>query len=123
MSEFTVEFRIRCEAEFADSVTSHMGLKASHERYYEDKFIWGYDGTDKYDEPVYWNDLEEGLNFVMTKLESKLEIIRSLSKQHECIWWCGHFLDTPNEGSILSSHCLKRMAEFGIDYFLDTYCR
>jgi hypothetical protein len=40
MSEFTVEFRIRCEAEFADSVTSHMGMKASHERYYDNKFIW-----------------------------------------------------------------------------------
>lgn len=123
MSEFSIEFRIRCRAEFADSVISSMGLTASHKRYYDEKFVWGYNGTDEYDKPVYWKDLEEGLIFVMAKLESKLETIQDLAKQHECIWWCGHFLDGPNEGSVLSSYCLERLAGFGIDYFLDTYCK
>ncbi len=60
MKNFSVEFRVMCDSEFADAVISEMGLVASHLRYTNDKFIWGYDGTDKYDEPIYCTTSKKG---------------------------------------------------------------
>lgn len=123
MSEYSVEFRIICDVRSSASVVSEMELTASTLIYSDDKFVWGYNGTDKLDEPIYWNDLEAGIDFVMQRLLHRLHVIQRLSKEehYECVWWCGQFVRGVNGSSSLSSGCLAKLADFGVDFYLDSY--
>lgn len=122
MNEYSVEFRIKVPADDKTNLADVIGIKHSSVRQLPDGTDWwGFNGGDG-EAAIYWTDLAEGLEFVLARLESRLETVRQLSKKYECIWWCGHFHESFDGGPTFSPALLLRLSNIGVELFIDTYC-
>ena len=68
-----------------------------------------------------WESLEEGLAFVLDRLQGTEGIFATLKDEFEVQWWCGHFQSVFDGGPQLSSSVLERLARFGAGLFIDNY--
>ena len=111
-----------------DRVTAETGLNpcdVSHAELDPDgtvlhKSRWAYNGggeSDTYE----WDKLEEGLEFVLERASSSVDIFKKYGTNNLVTWWCGHFQSTFDGGPTLSPGLLKRLGDFGADLFIDNY--
>jgi hypothetical protein len=132
MKEYTVEFRIHGRDLDPSQVTSLLGLEPSLVRLVGDPrsgnanwvdAMWSYNGFPESAGSVTWPSLEEGLNFVLEKLWPVREGMQTYKSNCKLILWCGHFQSTLNASTTLSSEILKKLGDFGVELFIDTYCQ
>jgi hypothetical protein len=129
MHEYTVELRIYGETLNPSAITSELGLQPSIVRRAGDSIgtksyqyaLWGYNGSKADDTPIRWKSLEDGLAFLLTKLDHLKSKVEQYKSQYKIIFWCGHFQSTFDGGPTLSSSMLKRLGDFGIELFIDNY--
>ena len=131
MNEYTVEFRIygvdldvtavTNELQIEPSISRLVGDRRDKARQWEDA-MWSYNGFDSAQGIKSWNSLEEGLNFVLDRLWPVRSSILNYQSTYKVILWCGHFQSSANGGTTLSPSTLKRLAEFGVELFIDNYC-
>ncbi len=123
---YTVEFRIYGEKLDPESITRELGLQPC--RVVKEAILrphgriepmWGYNGVG--DQETDWDSLEEGLDFVLTRLWPHRTTIASYTQVATFIWWCGHFQSSLDGGPTLSAGLLSRLGEFGVELFIDNY--
>jgi hypothetical protein len=129
MHEYTVELRISGAELVPATVTQVLGVQPCSvfevgERKAEGKVwnqaLWGYNGFPS-DTPNYWPSLEDGLTFLLDRLEPFRSQIDSYKQKYEVVWWCGHFQSSFDGGSTLSVKLMRRLADFGVKLYIDNY--
>ncbi len=129
MHEYTVELRISGADLVPATITQALGLEPSIVRQVGehrgagkvwDKALWGYNG---FPSPPHnsWVSLEDGLNFVLSRLEPFRGQLDCYKQDHDVIWWCGHFQSSFDGGPTLSAGLMRRLADFGVDLYIDNY--
>lgn len=130
MDEFTVEFRIHGTDLDVSAVTAALGLEPSLVRHVGERrnaiaiweeAMWSYNGFAESAGSVTWPSLEDGLRFVLEKLWPFKEAIESYKRSYKVILWCGHFKSHSNASTTLSPDILKKLGDFGVELFIDTY--
>jgi hypothetical protein len=130
MHEYTVEFRMYGESLDPESISNELGLSPSIVRHIGDKWIgkevwdqacWGYDGAHEPDGISHWDSLEEGLNFLISKLLPHKNKIGYYNSIYELELWCGHFQSSYNGGPTFSPDLLRKLADFGVSLVIDTH--
>lgn len=125
---YTVEFRI-FDIDPA-SITKDLGLEpcqiwtkgTERVRGRVDPNMWAYNGS--CDKGTSWQTLEEGLNFVLSKLVDRHQAIQKYKEiGGRIIWWCGQFHSGFDAGMSLSPLLLRKLSEFGAELFIDSYCQ
>jgi hypothetical protein len=115
MHEYTVEFRISGAELVPTSIMQELKLEPClvrevGERRGEGKVwhkaLWSYSGFPS-GALKYWAPLEDGLNFILEK--------------YDIVWWCGHFQSSFDGGPTLSARLMQRLADFGLDLYIDNY--
>ena len=129
MHEYTVELRITGAELVPSAVTQALGLEPSSvreigERRSEGKVweeaLWGYNGFPT-DTPSYWTSVEEGLTFLLDRLEALRSEVFNYQQKFDVVWWCGHFQSGFDGGPTLSATLMRRLGEFGVDLYIDNY--
>ena len=129
MHEYTVELRIHGAELVPANITADLGLEPSLVREVGERrsnatvwkeALWAYNGFSP-DDQRSWTSLEEGLAFVLDKLEPVRLQIDNYKQHYDIVWWCGHFQSSFDGGPTLSSRLLQRLADFGVELFIDTY--
>jgi len=69
----------------------------------------------------YWVSLEDGLNFILDRLEPVRIQIDNYKQKYDIVWWCGHFQSSFDGGPTLSARLMQRLADFGVDLYIDNY--
>ena len=129
MHEYTVELRIEGEMLEPDLVTSEMRLKPSLSRVVGErqgkpstfsfsKALWVYSASAR---GVPLDSLDQGLNKIMNRLESRGHHLRRYAREFDVYWWCGHFQSSIDGGPTFSPKLLQRLAEFGVPLRMNTY--
>lgn len=124
---YTVDFRIESETLNSGEVTRLLNLEPSQTNYANNKDIslWVYNGELNANEenPTLeeWENIEDGLVFLLEKLMPKKEIILSNFKEHKRFFWCGYFQRSLNGGAIFSPKLLKKLAEFETEVIIRNY--
>jgi Domain of unknown function (DUF4279) len=133
MHEYTVEFRISGAELVPADVTQELGLEPSIVREVGERrsegqgwaqALWGYNGlflhrNDGSNPPGSWASLEEGLTFLLDKLEPLRARIDKYREKYEVVFWCGHFQSTFDGGPTFSAKLMRRLGEFGVELYLD----
>lgn len=130
MHEYTVELRIHGSDLDLSSVTDSLNIKPSMTRSVGDsktgarsqEAMWSYNGFPESVGSKSWSSLEEGLAFVLDRLWSVRDKIKSINSRYRVILWCGHFQSSFDGGPILSAEILQKLGDFGVDLFIDNYC-
>ena len=73
------------------------------------------------DEIIHWSNLEDGLNSLLNKLSQKQEKIKQLQSKYSVDLFCGMFSSSFDGGPAFSPKLFKRLAEFGVELFIDCY--
>jgi hypothetical protein len=129
MHEYSVQFRIIGPELVPAIITQALNLEPClvrqvGERRGEGKVwneaLWGYSGFPSSTAKL-WSSLEEGLNFILDKLEPFRFQIENYKKKYDVVWWCGHFQSSFDGGPTLSATLLRRLADFGVDLYIDNY--
>jgi hypothetical protein len=129
MHEYTVELRISGAELVPATVTLALGLEPSSvrelgerrsERRVWDEALWGYNGYPS-DTPRFWTSLEEGLSFLLDRLEPLRSEIDNYKQKYDAVWWCGHFQSSFDGGPMLTAELMGRLADFGVDLYIDNY--
>jgi hypothetical protein len=68
-----------------------------------------------------WSSLEEGLNALLLDFQHRIDPVRHYQKTFHVALWCGHFSSSFDGGPMLPPTLLKRLAEFGVELYIDTY--
>ena len=127
MHEYTVEFRISSAELVPATVTETLGLEPSlvrqvgekrSERTVWEQALWAYDG---FPPDRYWTSLEDGLIFLLDRLEPLQSQIDNYKQSYDLIFWCGHFQSSFDGGPTLSAGLLRRLGAFGVDVYIDNY--
>ena len=79
----------------------------------------GYNGRDS-TEALEWLSLEEGLAFLLDKLQPVKQRLSRL-EDHQILFWCGHFQSSFDGGPTLSPFLLAALGDFGVPVFIDNY--
>jgi Domain of unknown function (DUF4279) len=124
---YTVELRLFGTMD-PDVVTAETGLQPCDVQRAEidqegkmlQKSRWAYNGRGQ-SGSYEWDTLEEGLEFVLERVSSSVDIFKRYGANQLVTWWCGHFQSSFDGGPILSPRLLKRLADFGADLFIDNY--
>jgi hypothetical protein len=122
---YTVELRVYGESVDPDAITRETGLQPCRTRVAGSRIgsqtyaegMWAFDGGGQHD----WESLEDGLVFVLDQLSGLEGSFNEYRRDHEVIWWCGHFQSSFDGGPVLSSRLLERLAAFGVQLFIDNY--
>jgi hypothetical protein len=134
MHNYSVEFIIyseNCNLNIED-ISLNLGItptdirqrgepKSPYKTY--EQSIWGFSVNPEHGSEVLWDSLEDALEsllIVFMPLKSKIE---EYSKTFNIAIWCGHFTSSFDGGPTFSPQILKKLGEFGVELFLDTYCR
>ena len=129
MHEYTVELRIQGVDLVPATVTEKFGLEPCtvrevgeriSERKVWDEAVWGYSGFPT-GSAKFWPSLEEGLTFLLDKLERHQSLIDSYKQRYDIVFWCGHFQSSFDGGPTLSASLLRRLADFGVELYIDNY--
>ena len=129
MHEYTVELRISGAELVPATITQALGLEPSlvrqvGERRGEgkvwDQALWGYNGFST-DTPKSWASLEDGLVFLLDRLEPLHSQIDKYKQNHDVVFWCGHFQSGFDGGPPLSARLMRRLADFGVDLYMDNH--
>lgn len=124
-----VEFRVSGVELTPASITQALGLEASLVRELDERkgegrvwkeALWSYNGFPA-DTPKTWPSIEDGLIFLLDRLEPLRSQIESLKQKWEVLFWCGHFQSSFDGGPVLSASLLRRLADFGLDLYIDNY--
>lgn len=83
--------------------------------------FWGYDGEGAYGYQSEWDNLEEGLLFLMGCLRHRKREISDIAREYHAVWWCGHFQASFDGGPTLSPEMLTELASFRIPLAIDNY--
>ena len=130
MHEYTVELRIYGRDLNITSVTEQSGLEPSlvrkvgdrrSETLQWDEAMWAYNGFPQSAEGVTWPSLEEGLSFLLARLQPLKDILETYKSEQKIILWCGHFQSDSNASTTLSAEILKKLGDFGVELFIDNY--
>jgi Domain of unknown function (DUF4279) len=87
---------------------------------YGDKALWAYSGFAE-GHSKYWSFLEDGLKFILDRMEPFQIQIDDYKRKYELVWWCGHFQSSFDGGPTLSAQLMRRLADFGVDLYIDNY--
>lgn len=129
MHEYTVELRIEGVDLVPATMTEKFGLEPCtvrevggrrSETKIWDVAVWGYSGFPA-GSAKFWSSLEEGLTFLLDKLERHQSLIDSYKHKYDLVFWCGHFQSSFDGGPTLSANLMRRLADFGVDLYLDNY--
>lgn len=129
MHEYTVELRITGEALVPATITQVLGLEPCSMRETGERnaagrvwtqALWGYNGFPS-DTPNYWASLEDGLTFLLQRLEPLRSQIVSYKQNYNVVFWCGHFQSSFDGGPTLTARLMERLADFGVDLYIDNY--
>lgn len=129
MHEYTVELRITGAELVPATITQALGIEPSlvrqvGERRSEEKAwhqaVWTYNGFSA-DTPKSWASLEDGLTFLLDRLEPLRSQINEYKRKYDAVWWCGHFQSSFDGGPTLSANVMRRLADFGVDLYVDNY--
>ncbi len=135
MHEYTVELRISGAELDPASVTQELALEPSIVRKVGERrsegqgwaqALWGYNGLFSHSDDGSnaahpWASLEEGLTFLLDKLEPLRSQIEKYKENYDVVFWCGHFQSSFDGGPTLSANLLRRLGEFGVDLYIDNY--
>ena len=128
MHKYTVEFRIYGEGFDPLCVTKNLNLAPSTVRLANEAIgtsrsplaCWGYDGRDDGGQE-YWDSLEDGLMFLLNRLERVKDKLDLYRQAQDLVFWCGHFQSSFDGGPTLSPALLQKLSEFGVGVFIDNY--
>src|ERR1043166_4094068 len=128
MHEYSVELRIIGKDLDPSTITKELGLRPSTIREAGEMFgakrwkeaVWGFNGSNT-DSPPVWKSLEDGLAFVMARLNLHRSRIEEYKTQFELIWLCGHFQNSFDGGPTLSASILQELGDFGVPLYIDNY--
>ena len=130
MDTYTVEFRMEGLELQPFEITETLGLVPcqtieanKHINKRNLNALWAYDGVYFEDNsPSYeWKNLEEGLLFVLGKLEEKLQLIESDFFMYKRYFWCASFQESFDGGVSLSPDLLKKLADFNSELIISNY--
>jgi hypothetical protein len=68
-----------------------------------------------------WSSLEKALLKIISTFEPHSRFLRHYQRRFEVLLWCGHFSSSFDGGPTFSPSLLKRLGDFGVELFLDTY--
>ena len=129
MHKYTAEFRIWAEKEVLDfkAINEDLGITATNTRQKGEAksptrvfagSMWGYEAYLGKE----WDTLEEALESLLEILMPLKEKIMKYSTKYDVVLWCGHFTSSFDGGPTFSPELLKKLGEFGVELFIDTYC-
>jgi len=126
---YTVELRFEGDQLEPSEISAQLGLNPcgalSPAQAQSDKRkrrpYWGYNGDEEEGFQAEWEDLEEGLQFLLKHLAPKKAGIIALARQFKGIWWCGHFQSSFDGGATLSPELLTELGSYGIPLYIDNY--
>jgi hypothetical protein len=126
MDIYTVEFRIEDVSLIPAEITKVLKLSPSQVREGNNvnhKPLWAYDGISTEDNFIEqeWKTLEEGLLFVLDRLEPKFDLIQSDFFMYKRYFWCAHFQESFSGGAVFSTHLLQRLAKFNTELIIKNY--
>lgn len=129
MHEYTVELRVSGAELVPAHVTQALGLEPctireagkpkSKSRVWKES-VWGYNGFPE-GPAKHWASLEDGLTFVLDRVEPLRSQIEGFKQSCDIFWWCGHFQSSFDGGPLLSAGLLRRLGDFGADLYIDNY--
>jgi len=129
MHEYTVELRIHGTDLVPATITQALRLEPATIREVGesradgrvwDQAVWGYNGY-PLDATNLWPSLEDGLTFLLDRLEPVRSQINNYQQNYDVVFWCGHFQSSFDGGPTLSAQLLRRLADFGVDLYIDNY--
>ena len=129
MHEYTVELRISGAGLDTAAITQALGLEPSLVRQVGerrgmgkvwDQALWGYNGFPT-DTPELWASLEDGLTFLLDRLEPLRSEIDKYIQKYDALWWCGHFQSSFDGGPNLPVKLMRRLADFGVELYIDNH--
>jgi len=127
---YTIEFRIEGLELQPSNVTKILELNPCQTRDIHScinkrnaNALWAYDGVYfENNSPSYsWKTLEEGLLFLLDKLEMKLQLIESNFSMYKRYFWCANFQESFDGVVSLSPQLLKRLADFNTEVIISNY--
>jgi len=130
MDTYTVEFRMEDLSLIPSEITKILELNPcqtrdinSHINKRNPNALWAYDGIyfDNDSLAYEWKTLEEGLSFVLDKLEPKLHLIESNFSMYKRYFWCAHFQESFDGNTRVSPNLLKRLANFNTELIINNY--
>jgi len=129
MHEYTVELRISGAEVVPAAITQALRLEPSLVREVGDRrsaekawkeSLWAYNGS-RSDIPTKWSSLEDGLDFLLDRLERYHSQIEEYKQKYNVEFWCGHFQSGFDGGPRLSAELMRRLSDFGVDLYIDNY--
>ena len=126
--EYLVELRISGKELDPAAITKELKLQPSTVRRVGDLIgskrvelaLWGYNGSDS-EETLSWNSLDDGLMFLLNKLNPVRSTLEQYKTRHTMIFWCGHFQSSFDGGPTLSASLFRALGELGVPVFIDNY--
>jgi hypothetical protein len=130
MHSYLVALRITGKALNVTDVTHMLGITPTQTRIQGqlrpggrsvwDESMWEYEvrGNNRKGE---WRSLEGGLDKILSRFAPSKKILRRYQRGFKVQLFCGHFSSSFNGGPKLSPALLKRLGNFGVELFLDTY--
>jgi hypothetical protein len=130
MNEYTVELRIYGKGLDPSAITDALSLQPSLVRKPGEKKdtstswedgMWAYNGFPECNGSKVWESLEEGLTFMLEKLQPIRSKLETYKKHFKAILWCGHFQSELNSSFTLSPRTLQMLGDLGVELFMDNY--
>ena len=131
MDTYTVEFRIEGSSLIPSNITKLLELTPSRTENIGDSInpkrknnaLWSYDGisSEKNFVAQEWKTLEEGLLYLLEKLQPKADIIQNELNIYKKYLWCGHFQESFSGGPKFSPELLKKLSDFNTELIISNY--
>lgn len=83
--------------------------------------IWSFDGKGEIGFQDEWENLEQGLNFLLSLLHPNKANIIELSQEFTALWFIGHFQNSFDGGYTLSPKIMKELSEYEAILDVDNY--
>ena len=83
--------------------------------------FWSYNGQGELGFHAEWENLEEGLTFLLKILSARKAEIITLAHQFDAIWWIGHFQSSFDGGPTLSPKLMAEISTYEIPLSIDNY--
>ena len=131
MHNYTAALRIWIEDEVLDleEITKNLGVAPTQTRQLGGakspsiawtESLWEY-SINQNKNSKDWGSLEEVLTSLLNIFVPLKMKIDEYGKKYDVTLWCGHFTSSFDGGPTLSPEILKKLGDFGVEMFLDTY--